>query len=214
MKRLNKGVKRGMKRFVARKKRASRFSLTGDVTSIKVEEYGAIYCNAGTDVICFSDTSQNYYPLYVILQNSSSWTTHYPLYARYKIYGCSITLAPSRGTSLPGQAFGAVSGVPEVCVSFHPNTSGTSLGSQPIYNDRRLLASSNISQRQSKFWRFPNNFYMGNAFGLGTWNQCAGYANQTGQLSTCMTYSATPSTSTSLMTYCVTLYIQLSDKSQ
>lgn len=204
-------VRKGMKRYANRKKRVSRFSLTGDVTYSKVEEFGQLFAVAGTDSLYFSDTGAPYLPIYAIFQNSPSFTTQNGLYSRYKITGINVVLSPARGTN-NGTLYPSISGVPTVAVGFFPNYNGTNLGTQPVFNDRRLMGYPLNTVSSSKTWRFPNKFYEGGAYGFGIWSQCQGYTSQVGQLAASITSSSQPTSSCALLNYMVTVYVQFSDK--
>lgn len=205
-------VRKGMKRYVSRKRRAPRvYSLTGDVMHAKCEDYGNIGQNNGSDVTIWGDTSQSYFPIAAMLQNSPSFTTQVAVYARYKITALSIRLASCCDPALASARY-VTGAAPSQAIAFYPNSSGVSLGNSPMFNDRRIMMEVSRSLPLYKTWRFPDNFYDGGGYGLGIWSQCSGYLGQTGQLSVYPTTSSVISATTGLFTYCVTVHVTFSDK--
>ena len=215
MKLKRNGIKKGMKRFALRRSgnRISRkFTLTNDVNRIQVEVYQYIASVNSSTTIQHSLSSADYCSIATIMAYSTSWADNYSLYSRYKIYGLGIRVNYSLDRATIAASYGGK--VPNLAVCFYPNFSSTSVGDSPDYNDHKLYVESNNDKPQSKYYRFPDNFYDGGASGFGVWSSTNSYASQIGQLSIS---NAPNTTATAVISFAIvkyTLYILLSDKNR
>lgn len=210
------GVRKGMKRYARRK---SRYTLTGkyylsnDVTRAQVEYYDQIAIGIGASEVQFATTGNKQLAIVAILSASTSFQDLFPIYARYKITGLSMRC--SIGQSVDVICAGIASGPPSCSAAFYPNLTGTNIGANPSYNDHKMIMEPGVSAVQSKYWRFPDQYFEGAGFGFGVWSQTNGYTNQIGQLS--ITANKTPSTASAsvfLFNVRVTLYLMFSDKNR
>lgn len=213
------GVRKGMKRYARRKARgvtssiSGRYLLSNDVTRAQVEFYDQIALATGGNSCIFATTSASYYNITAILANSTSFQDLYPIYARYKITGFSVRCSIAH--SLDVICTNIATGAPSCSAAFYPNLTSTSLGNTPCFNDHKMMVEPGVTSVQSKFWKFPDNYFDASGTGFGVWSQCNGYTNQVGQVSfTCNKTPAPAVAATYLFNVRLTLYVLLSDKNR
>lgn len=207
-------VKKGMKRYVARKKRVSRYSLTGDVTYVKCEDYGQLYVDNANPYIKWSDSGEPWYNVATMLANSLSFTQQVPIYGRYKITGLSVRCAPANASSVISSKFTSSFGFPCYAVAFYPNSTSTDLGTVTLFNDRKLILDPCSTSPVSRYWKTPDGFYTQGGVGFGIWSQSLNYTAQVGSLliRPSLSTNVLPLGPTSLFNYVVTVYVTFSDK--
>lgn len=205
-------VRKGMKRYALRKKKVPGFTFTTDVTRVKCECYGSFVSVNASNIVTWVDSSQSYLSLATCLADSASFTTQVSLYQRYKIYGLSLTLAPTQSPTNLNVLY--PSSLPQLCTVLYPNYTTTDLGQSIIYNDRKLLCDTINPKPVYKYWGFPDGFFDGGGFGLGIWSRTASYTAQPGQLSVSSVGNGNATSSASFARYLVTIYVMLSDKNQ
>jgi len=210
------GVRKGMKRYARRKYRSTlsgRYVLSNDVTRAQVEYYDTLAIANGANTLLFTNPSTTYLGIVTALQNSTSFQDLYPIYARYKICGMSVRCSTAQDTSFITTKI--AQGSPSCSAAFYPNLNGTGIGQNPSFNDHKLILEPGLTTVQSKYWKFPDNYFEGNGFGFGVWSQTNGYTNQTGQISVCVNPSISNATAdVFLFNIRITLYIMLSDKNR
>lgn len=208
-------VRRGMKRYAARKNRSSlrgRFYLSNDVMRAKVEVYDQIFVLTSTSSTLFAGAGQQYMNIATILNNSPSFTDQYSLYARYKITGLQIVASCCSSPETIDSAF--LTGAPSISIAFYPNLTSQNIGGNPSYNDHKMLADAHVTTPQSKYWKFPEQYFEGSGYGFGIWSQCNGYTNQIGQVSSCLNISATAASTVYMFNIRFTAYVLFSDKNK
>lgn len=209
------GVRRGMKRYAARRNRnvlKGRYYLSNDITRAKIEIYDQLYVFNNTGTVQFVSNGFPYYLIASMLTNSTSFQDLYGLYARYKITGLQIVASCCSSPDTIDGSFNT--GAPTVSVAFYPNATAQNLGSNPAYNDHKMLIDAHVTTPQTKYWKFPDQYFEGSGYGFGVWSQTNGYASQIGQISPCLNVNS-PATSTVYMfNVRMTLYVLLSDKNR
>ena len=213
------GVRKGMKRFARRKARgynsslSGRYLLSNDISRAQIEFYDQIAIATGGNTARFATSSAAYYNIAAILGNSVSFQELFPIYARFKITGLSVRCSIAQ--SLDVICTNIATGAPSCSLAFYPNLTGTTLGSEPSFNDHKMMIEPGLTSVQTKYWKFPDNYFEGPSYGFGVWSQCNGYASQIGQLSvTCNKTPAPATTSTYLFNTRLTLYVTFSDKNK
>lgn len=209
------GIKRGMKRYVARKNRnmlRGKYTLSNDITRAKIEVYDQIYVFNGTSTAQFVSVGQPYYNISVIFGNSTSFQDQYGLYARYKITGIQFVASCC---SSPDNIDGSFNtGAPTMSVAFYPNATSQNLGTNPAFNDHKMLLDAHVTTPQTKYWRFPEQYFEGSGYGFGVWSQCNGYLNQIGQISPCLNQISNATATVYMFNVRITVYVLFSDKNR
>lgn len=199
------GAKKIIKRRYTRIARQPRFD---DIVSLKCECYGAVQIPNGSIASQFQDTTQNYYNIPTLLNTSGSFTDMITRYSRYRINGMSI-----RFDSCILSNVTTLTQLPLINIAFYPQAASSNLGDGPLYNDKKGVFNPACLVPQTKYWRFPENFFTASSGGYGTWNDIAAWATLTGQLSVynpALTYNATATTVVGMLR--VTFYIQFASK--
>ena len=201
----NKGiVKKGMKRFVARRSRVMRNNLDLDLSMVKCEAYDQITINSGATSPIFLQSSNTFVNLLTLLQSSSSFQENIPIFGRYKIVGMNIRA--SLGASITTLDTAFTNCAPTLSLAFYPQLASTALGVNPAFNDSKLLLDPSLSVPQVKYWKFQDNYFDNGASGFGVWtNTTSGI--QTGQLSCTLNIPIAALSTTSLFNVRTTFYI-------
>ena len=212
MNRTKKTIKRpyyrkGMKRFVLRKSRR----IGSEGIRVKCEDHGALTQNNGTDFSIFADSSQPYFNIVTMLQNSVSFQNQHNLYQRYKIVGVSIRLGPSTDSSYLSGRFPQGYAPPQI-FAFYPNFTSQNLGNSVLGNDNSLTFDPAGRMPAYKYWKFPDNYYDAGGYGFGIWSRCAGFINQVGQFAVSPGSPNIISGLTALCSYRVAVHIVFSNK--
>lgn len=198
------------KKFVAKRmySRVNRGIRGDDTTSVKCEAYDGIQLTNGSFDVDFETSANTYWNINTILTVSTSFQDMILRYGRYKISGIAL-----RYDSNVTNQSGVFECLPLPAVAFYPNSTSGILGSAPLYNDKRAQFSSTTTSPQTKFWKFPDNYFNSSAGGYGTWNNINTYASIVGQLSVANPPITTSVGSTTRMgTLRVTLYVVFSGK--
>ena len=209
------GIRRGMKRYVARRNRnilKGKFTLSNDVTRAKIEYYDQLALANGANKLLFGSTNANYMNIAYILQISQSWQDLYGIYSRYKITGISVYCSACSGESELDGAY--TIGVPTSSVAFYPNLTTQDIGTNPAFNDHKMTLDPKLTTPQSKYWKFPDQYFEGSGFGFGVWSQTNGYTNQIGQISVTNNLLSNVSIQTYMYNIRIILYVLISDKNR
>lgn len=173
-------VKKGMKRFVARRSRVVRNNIDSDATMVKCEAYDQISINSGAASAIFLQTNNTFINILTLLQSSASFQENIAVYGRYKIVGINVRV--SSGSSLATLDSAFTNCAPTLSLAFYPQLNSTALGSNPAYNDAKLLLDPSLTVPQTKYWKFHDNYFDNGASGFGVWTSTQSGV-QTGQLS-------------------------------
>lgn len=173
-------VKKGMKRFVARRSRVVRNNIDPDAVMVKCEAYDQITINNGSASPIFLQTNNTYVTILTLLQSSASFQENIAVYGRYKIVGMNVRASSGSSIATLDSAF--TNCAPTMSIAFYPQLYGTALGSNPAYNDQKLLLDPSLAVPQTKYWKFHDNYFDNGASGFGVWTSTQGGV-QTGQVS-------------------------------
>jgi len=213
------GIRKGMKRYARRKARgvtstlSGRYLLSNDVTRAQIELYDLLVIPSGTSGLVFASNTANYKDIEDILANSTSFQDLFPIYARYKITGLSMRCSVAQDNSYITSKIG--SGFPTCSAAFYPNLTNVGIGTNPSFNDHKLILESGVTNVQSKYWKFPDNYFEASGTGFGVWSQCNGYTNQVGQISVAANKIGFGATADCyLFNVRLTLYVMFSDKNR
>ena len=89
--RSNGAVKKGMKRYVARRSRVVlRNNIDSDSTMVKCEAYDQIIINAGASAAAFLQSGGTFVNIYTLLLSSTSFMDNIGHWGRYKIVGMNV----------------------------------------------------------------------------------------------------------------------------
>lgn len=208
-------VRKGMKRYVARRARyvpMGRYKLTNDITRCQVESYDQIQFNAGATAPIFT-TASNYINLYNIIVNSPTWTDQQPIWGRFKITGISVRISPSAGLTAIDTAFSV--GAPTLSVAFYPQLLSSSLGTSPSYNDHKIFCDPASTIPQTRYYKFPDGFFEGSGgVGLGIWNSTNALSSLFGQFSVSTNQPGTAGSLIQMFNVKFTVYMLFSDKNR
>jgi hypothetical protein len=200
------------KKFVTKRTytRVNRGIRGDDTTSIKCEAYDGVQLINGFFDVNFQTSANSYWDINAMLTASTSFQDMISRYGRYKIsgiglrYDSNVTNQSSTFQTLPIPA-----------IAFYPNATSSALGTAPLYNDKRVQFSSTTSSPQSKYWKFPDNYFTSSSGGYGTWNNINTYSTLVGQLSVANPPIPTSvGVATRIGTLRVTLYILFSGKNE
>jgi len=200
------------KKYVAKRmySRINRGIRGDDTTSVKCEAYDGIQLVAGNFDTVFETSANSYWNINSILALSTSFQDMTTRYGRYKISGIAL-----RYDSNVTNQSGVFECLPIPAVAFYPNATSATLGTSPLFNDKRVQFSSTTTAPQTKFWKFPDNYFTSSAGGYGTWNNINTYASMVGQLAVANPPITTSVGSTTRMgTLRVTLYVVFSGKNE
>lgn len=173
-------VKKGMKRFVARRSRVVRSYIDPDAALVKCEAYDQISINSGSSSPIFLITNNTYVNILSLLQSSASFQENIAVYGRYKIVGINVRVSAGSSIATLDSAF--TNCAPTLSLAFYPQLTTTALGSNPAYNDQKLLLDPSLAVPQTKYWKFHDNYFDNGASGFGVWTSTQSGV-QTGQLS-------------------------------
>jgi len=207
IKKTKKYFKRGLKRFASRKSKR----IGSDGIRLKCEDHGALSQNTGTDFTVFADSSQPYFNIVTMLQNSVSFQNQFNLYQRYKIVGVSIRLGPSTDTAYLSAKL-AQGYIPPQIFAFYPNFTSQNLGNSVLGNDNSVTFDPAGGIPVYKYWKCPDNYYDSGSYGFGIWSRSAGYLNQVGQLAVSPGSSNNISSVSAICSYRVAVHIVFSNK--
>ena len=197
-------VKKGMKRFVARRSRVVRHNIDPDSTMVKCEAYDQISINAGASSPIFYQSNNTFVNLLTLLQSSASFQENIAVYGRYKIVGMNVRA--SAGASIAALDSAFTNCAPTMSLAFYPQLITTALGSNPAYNDAKLLLDPSLAVPQTKYWKFHDNYFDNGASGFGVWTSTQGGV-QTGQLSCTLNIPVVALSTTALFNVRTTFYV-------
>ena len=118
-------VKKGMKRFVARRSRVMRNNIDIDSAMVKCEAYDQITINSGATSPIFQQSTNTYVNLLTLLQSSSSFQENIPIFGRYKIVGMNIRASLGAALATLDTAF--TNCAPTLSLAFYPQLINTAL---------------------------------------------------------------------------------------
>lgn len=196
-------VKKGMKRFVARRSRVVRNNIDPDSSMVKVEAYDQITINAGaaSPIFLSGNTHAN---ILNLLQSSISFQDNIGLWGRYKIVGMNVRASAGASIATLDSAF--TNCAPTLSLAFYPQLINTALGSNPAYNDQKLLLDPSLTVPQTKYWKFHDDYFDNGASGFGVWTNTQGGV-QTGQLSCTLNIPVVAVSTTALFNVRTTFYV-------
>lgn len=201
------------KKYVRRYRRYPMYKSVknADTTNIKCEFYDAIrYTTGGQFISALSST--DYYTVATMFAQSTSFTDIATRYARYRVNG--IQYRYEIVLNVPSTAY------PELnspTFAFYPQTTGSSVGSAPLYNDMKFSPTATSTTVQTKYIWFPDNYFQSSNGGYGTWNNMSDYSSIGGQVSfyRSNTFVVPPPSATQTVGYVrITFYITASTKNQ
>ena len=204
-------VKKGMKRFVARRSRVVRNNIDPDSTMVKCEAYDQITINAGAASPIFLQSSNTHVNILTLLQSSTSYQDNIGFWGRYKIVG--INVRASAGSSIATLDSAFANCAPTLSLAFYPHLTSTALGSNPAYNDQKLLLDPSLTVPQTKYWKFHDNYFDNGASGFGVWTNTQGGV-QTGQLSCTLNIPVVSLGTTALFNVRTTFYVLFSTRNR
>lgn len=204
-------VKKGMKRFVARRSRVVRNNIDPDSTMVKVEAYDQITINSGAASAMFLQSGNTHVNILTLLQSSISFMDNIGLWGRYKIVGMNVRA--SAGASIAALDSAFTNCAPTLSLAFYPQLTTTALGSNPAYNDQKLLLDPSLAVPQTKYWKFHDNYFDNGASGFGVWTNTQG-GTQTGQLSCTLNIPVVALSTTALFNVRTTFYVLFSTRNR
>ena len=142
--------------------------------------------------------------LLTLLQSSASYQENIVVYGRYKIVGMNIRGSLGAAISTLDTAF--TNCAPTSSLAFYPQLTSTALGSNPAYNDAKLLLDPSLSVPQTKYWKFHDNYFDNGASGFGVWTNTQ-IGVQAGQLSCTLNIPVTALSTTALFNVRTTFYL-------
>nr|WAE43190.1 MAG: capsid protein [Cressdnaviricota sp.] len=175
------------KRMFVRKSRKSYVAnpLSGrlnlDTTRVKCEIDVPIYLPLSSQDYQFAGPIY-YANLTTLLSSSFTWSNMNSLYGRFKILGlnllCSRVISDGLITTNVN-----TEGLAPLYVALYPQLTSSNLGpNPPTACDSAAKFDVYSTRIQSKYWKFPDNFFESNGLGLGTWNPTNAVSNLTGEL--------------------------------
>lgn len=197
-------VKKGMKRFVARRSRVVRNNIDPDSQMVKCEAYDQITINNGATSPIFLQSGGTYVNIYTLLQTSTSFQDNLGFWGRYKIVGMNVRASAGASIATLDSAF--TNCAPTLSLAFYPHITSTALGSNPAYNDQKLLLDPSLTVPQTKYWKFHDNYFDNGASGFGVWTNTQ-IGGQTGQLSCTLNIPVAPVSTTALFNVRTTFYV-------
>ena len=197
-------VKKGMKRYVARQNRVTRPMQDSDSMILKCEAYDQLICASGSPVPTSITSGNTFTNVLTLLTGSTSWQDNQPLYSRYKITGISLRASPGASVATLDAAFPNCA--PTISTAFYPQLTSSVLGTNPAYNDQKMLIDPAISTPQSKYWKFIDNYFDNGASGFGVWTSTQSGV-QTGQFSHTFNIPSNATANTGLFNLRYTFYI-------
>lgn len=204
-------VKKGMKRFVARRSRVVRNNIDPDSTMVKCEAYDQITINAGAASPIFLQSSNTYVNILTLLQSSTSYQDNIGFWGRYKIVGINVRASSGSSVATLDSAF--TNCAPTLSLAFYPQLITTALGSNPAYNDQKLLLDPSLTVPQTKYWKFHDNYFDNGASGFGVWTNTQGGV-QTGQLSCTLNIPVAALSTAALFNVRTTFYVLFSTRNR
>lgn len=203
-------VKKGMKRFVARRSRVVR-NIDPDASMVKCEAYDQITINSGAASPIFLQTNNTFVNILTLLQSSASFQENIAVYARYKIVGMNVRV--SSGSSLATLDSAFTNCAPTLSLAFYPQLINTALGANPAYNDAKLLLDPSVTVPQTKYWKFHDNYFDNGASGFGVWTSTQAGV-QAGQLSCTLNIPIAALSTASLFNIRTTFYLLFSTRNK
>ena len=204
-------VKKGMKRLVARRSRVVRNNIDPDSTMVKVEAYDQITTNSGAASAMFLQSGNTHVNILTLLQSSISFMDNIGLWGRYKIVGMNVRASAGASIATLDSAFANCA--PTLSLAFYPHLISTALGSNPAYNDQKLLLDPSLAVPQTKYWKFHDNYFDNGASGFGVWTNTQGGV-QTGQLSCTLNIPVVALSTTALFNVRTTFYVIFSTRNR
>lgn len=204
-------VKKGMKRFVARRSRVVRNNIDPDSSMVKVEAYDQLSINNGANTVMFSKSGAEYVNILTLLQSSISFQDNIGLWGRYKIVGMNVRASAGSSIATLDSAF--VGCAPTLSLAFYPQLISIPLGSSPAYNDQKLLLDPSLTVPQTKYWKFHDNYFDNGASGFGVWTNTQGGV-QTGQLGCTLNIPVVALGTTALFNVRATFYVLFSTRNR
>lgn len=177
--------KSGFSRFKRRRNRGMvplrrKLTISNDNLMIKCEETQTIVMANGQTQIVYG-SGNTYRNTAASISNSNSWQSYSPLYTRFKIVGLAL-----RSTRIANDATAMTTGVAciPVNMTFYPQYVSTAVSQADIVsNDQSFRIDSNVTTIQTKYYKFPDQFFESGSTGFGIWTDVASVAGQTGQVS-------------------------------
>ena len=209
--RSNGAVKKGMKRYVARRSRVVRNNIDSDATMVKCEAYDQITINAGASSPAFLQSGGTYVNILTLLQSSTSFQDNIGFWGRYKILGINVRASP--GASIPTLDSSFANCAPTSSLAFYPHLTSTALGANPAYNDQKLLLDPSLTLPQTKYWKFHDNYFDNGSSGFGVWTSTQSGV-QTGQLSCTLNIPVVALSTTALFNVRTTFYVLFSTRNR
>lgn len=197
-------VKKGMKRFVARRSRVVRHNIDPDSTMVKCEAYDQITINAGATSPIFLQSNNTHVNILTLMQSSTSFQDNIGFWGRYKIVGMNVRASVGASIATFDSAF--TNAAPTFSLAFYPHINTTAVGANPAYNDQKLLLDPSLTVPQTKYWKFHDNYFDNGASGFGVWTNTQGGV-QTGQLSCTLNIPVAALSTTALFNVRTTFYV-------
>lgn len=204
-------VKKGMKRYVARRSRVVRNNIDPDSSMVKVEAYDQITINVGAASPIFLQSSNTYVNILTLLQSSVSFMDNIGLWGRYKIVGMNVRASSGSSVATLDSAFANCA--PTLSLAFYPHIITTAVGSNPAYNDQKILLDPSLAVPQTKYWKFHDNYFDNGASGFGVWTNTQGGV-QTGQLSCTLNIPVAALSTAALFNVRTTFYVLFSTRNR
>ena len=161
--------------------------------------------------LCFLQSGNTHANILTLLQSSISFMDNIGLWGRYKIVG--INVRASAGASIATLDSAFTNCAPTLSLAFYPQLTTTALGSNPAYNDQKLLLDPSLTVPQTKYWKFHDNYFDNGASGFGVWTNTQGGV-QTGQLSCTLNIPVVALSTTALFNVRTTFYIIFSTRNR
>lgn len=204
-------VKKGMKRYVARRSRVVRNNIDPDSTMVKVEAYDQITINSGSASPFFIQSGGTHANIYTLLTSSISFNENIVQWGRYKIYGMNVRASAGASIATLDSAF--TNCAPTASIAFYPQLTSTALGSNPAYNDQKLLLDPSLAVPQTRYWKFHDNYFDNGSSGFGVWTNTQS-GGQTGQLSCTLNIPVVAVNTTALFNVRTTFYVLFSTRNR
>lgn len=196
-------MRKGMKRYVARRNRVNR-PIDPDASMVKCEAYDQMSINSGALSPIFLQSNNTYVNILTLLQSSTSFQENIAVYGRYKIVGINVRASVGASIATLDSAF--TNCAPTLSLAFYPQLISTALGSNPAYNDGKLLLDPSLTVSQTKYWKFHDNYFDNGASGFGVWTSSQSGV-QTGQLSCTLNIPIAALSTAALFNIRTTFYI-------
>lgn len=198
------------RRRAVRRRRLPRPMMANTGNTVICEYYDKIALTANSASLVFFSSGNAYINIDELLPLSVSYSTYSPLYNRMKITGISLTTSPCGGAN-------QYPGMPDIVIGFIPQYHSTATAAvldSVISNDSSMYASPGVINVQTKYWRFPNNYFTANnGTGYGVMFTPVQISSLPGELVVRTTQSLTAITSaTCWLNLRVRVYVTFYDK--